>query len=176
MNRRDTLKLLLTASGGTILSPPFAAAFQPAASPAPPPALEKNTAGPVFTWLTLGEVKPAGWIKEQMLRDLSEGFAGHLGDLCHEASSDIFVSHRNSAASANAGNVYHNHWWNGETEGNWRAGFIMMAYLAEDKQAMQRPMNTPIISYHRREKTVISGYSLQTFASLSRANFGHRPV
>jgi DUF1680 family protein len=138
MNRRDTLKLLLTASGGTILSPPFAAAFQPAASPAPPPALEKNTAGPVFTWLTLGEVKPAGWIKEQMLRDLSEGFAGHLGDLCQEASSDIFVSHRNSAASANTGNVYRNHWWNGETEGNWRAGFIMMAYLAEDKQAMQQ--------------------------------------
>src|SRR5271167_1828453 len=144
MNRRDTLKLLLAASGSAIVSPRFAAA-----SPAPSSTLEKipgnnqgdfakNTAGPVFTWLTLGEVKPAGWIKEQMLRDLSEGFAGHLGELCHEASSDIFVTNRNSAASANNANVYQNNWWNGETEGNWRAGFIMMAYLTEDKQTMQQ--------------------------------------
>ena len=144
MNRRDTLKLLLAASGSAILSPPIAAA-----SSIPLPTIEnipgpiesdsaKKTVGPVFTWLTLGEVKPAGWIKEQMLRDLTEGFAGHLGDLCHEASSDIFVSHRNSAASSNTGNVYQNNWWNGETEGNWRAGFIMMAYLTEDKQTMQQ--------------------------------------
>jgi len=149
MNRRDTLKLLLAASGSAVLSPPFAASLQPTGFPAPPPALEtipglkesdsaKKTVGPVFTWLTLGEVKPAGWIKEQMLRDLGEGFAGHLGDLCHEASSDIFVSNRNSAASANNANVYKNNWWNGETEGNWRAGFIMMAYLTEDKQTMQQ--------------------------------------
>src|SRR5271170_1547426 len=144
MNRRDTLKLLLASSASTILSPPFAAA-----SSVPPTTLEKipghiesdsakYTAGPVFGWLTLGEVKPAGWIKEQMLRDLSGGFAGHLGDLCHEASSDIFVSNRNSVASANGANVYKNNWWNGETEGNWRAGFIMMAYLTEDKQTMQQ--------------------------------------
>ena len=144
MNRRDTLKLLLASSASTILSPPFAAA-----SSVPPTTLEKipghiesdsakYTAGPVFGWLTLGEVKPAGWIKEQMLRDLSGGFAGHLGDLCHEASSDIFVSNRNSVASANDANVYKNNWWNGETEGNWRAGFIMMAYLTEDKQTMQQ--------------------------------------
>ncbi len=72
-----------------------------------------------------------------MLRDLKEGFAGHLGELCHEASSDIFVSNRNSAVSANTANVEKNNWWNGETEGNWRAGFIMMGYLAEDKPAME---------------------------------------
>jgi len=148
MNRRDTLKLLLAASGSAVLPSPFTSGLQHAASSAYPPQVEsatghneddaaKNTAGPVFTWLTLGEVKPTGWIKEQMLRDLNEGFAGHLGALCHEASSDIFVSHRNSAASANNANVYKNNWWNGETEGNWRAGFIMMAYLTEHKQAMQ---------------------------------------
>lgn len=148
MNRRDILKLLVASSGSTILSSPFAAGLQNTNSSAqrmlpgnPSGHAEsnpvENAAGPVFTWLTLGEVKPAGWIKEQMLRDLNEGFAGHLGSLCHEASSDIFVSHRNSAASANDANIYKNNWWNGETEGNWRAGFIMMAYLAENKQAMQ---------------------------------------
>src|SRR5579871_4081217 len=128
MNRRDILKLLIASSGSTIFPSPFAAGLQHADSSAYSPThgntpshtggnSAQNAGGPVFTWLTLGEVKPAGWIKEQMQRDLNEGFAGHLGSLCHEASSDIFVSHRNSAASANDANIYKNNWWNGETEG-----------------------------------------------------------
>ena len=136
MNRRDTLKLLMAASG-TLLLPSIGAEALLLSLPNDPPAQVGDKMPPVFNWLTLGEVKPAGWIKEQMLRDLKEGFAGHLGELCHEASSDIFVSNRNSAASANVANVEKNNWWNGETEGNWRAGFIMMAYLSEDKPARE---------------------------------------
>jgi DUF1680 family protein len=98
----------------------------------------KGAIVPAFSWLTLGEVKPSGWIKEQMVRDLNHGFAGRLDELCHEASSDIFVSHRNSGVSENTVNSAKVNWWNGETEGNWRSGFIMLAYLAEDKQAMQK--------------------------------------
>src|ERR1700722_14339098 len=135
MNRRDTLKLLMAASGNLML--PSGNATGLLLTPSDPPAQAETKIAPVFRWLTFGEVKPAGWIKEQMLRDLKEGFAGHLGELCHEASSDIFVSNRNSAASGNVANVEKNNWWNGETEGNWRAGFIMMAYLTEDKPAME---------------------------------------
>src|ERR1035441_7276117 len=29
-------------------------------------------------------------------------------------------------------------WWNGETEGNWRTGFIMLAYLSEDEASMRK--------------------------------------
>jgi uncharacterized protein len=142
MNRRDTLKLILAASGSSLLSSRnsagevFAAFSNAPSSPATPSS--KGAIAPVFTWLTLGEVKPAGWIKEQMVRDLNQGFAGHLDELCHEAASDIFVSHRNGSAAENTGNIANNNWWNGETEGNWRAGFIMMAYLTEDKKAMQK--------------------------------------
>jgi hypothetical protein len=137
MNRRDTLKLILAASGSSLLSSgvssaePFVTFADPARSAAP-------AIKPVFTWLTLGEVKPDGWIKAQMVRDLNEGFAGHLGELCHEASSDIFAGHRNGSSAENTANVANNNWWNGETEGNWRAGFIMLAYLTEGKQAMQK--------------------------------------
>jgi DUF1680 family protein len=108
------------------------------------PALRAQSPGqpappvPYFTWLGLGEVKPAGWIQEQMLRDLHEGFAGHLNELCPEANSDIFVTGRNGLAAANVNNSAHNHWWNGETEGNWRTGFIMLAYLSGDKEAMAK--------------------------------------
>lgn len=135
MNRRDTLKLLMAASGMSVL-PSHTAAGCFLTTLTGSPAQAESKVVPVFTWLTLGEVKPTGWIKEQMLRDLKDGFAGHLGELCHEASSDIFVSNRNSAASVNVANVEKNNWWNGETEGNWRAGFIMMAYLTGDKPAM----------------------------------------
>lgn len=85
----------------------------------------------------MGEVKPAGWIKEQMLRDLHEGFAGKLGRLCHEAASDIFGTNRNSQSSQNTHNQKGVNWWNGETEGNWRTGHIMMAYLSEDPDGIK---------------------------------------
>jgi len=92
--------------------------------------------GPAFEWLPMGEIKPAGWIREQMLRDLRQGFAGSLDKLCPEARSDTFVSNRNSLSSQNITNRRRTNWWNGETEGNWRAGHMMMAYLAEDPAAM----------------------------------------
>lgn len=92
---------------------------------------------PVFSWLPVGAVRPAGWIRAQMLRDLNEGFAGCLGQLCHEASSDIFVTNRNSLHSQNVANRDGVAWWNGETEGNWRAGFIMMAWLTGDPRTMR---------------------------------------
>ncbi len=149
MNRRDSLKLLLAASGGSALSPLWAADRKSVAFSTTParPADTESPAGhdepraaiqPAFTWLTLGEVKPSGWIKEQMVRDLDHGFAGRLDELCLEASSEIFVSHRNSGAAENTGNSAKVNWWNGETEGNWRSGHIMMAYLSEDKQAMAK--------------------------------------
>lgn len=142
MNRRESLKLLLAAAGGTVLVP--ASAFGLAQQDVSTTAKKASGADaassavkPVFSWLTVGEVKPSGWIQAQMVRDLQEGFAGHLGDLCHEASSDIFVSHRNSTHSQNSANAINSKWWNGETEGNWRAGFIQMAYLTQDPKTMR---------------------------------------
>jgi DUF1680 family protein len=141
MNRRESLKLLLAAAGGTLLVPASAFALGPqdistAATKATGADAASSAVTPVFSWLTAGEVKPSGWIRAQMVRDLQEGFAGHLGDLCHEASSDIFVSHRNSTHFQNSANAVNSKWWNGETEGNWRAGFIQMAYLTQDPETM----------------------------------------
>ena len=36
---------------------------------------------PEFRLLRFGEVMPTGWIREQMIRDLREGFAGHLPEV-----------------------------------------------------------------------------------------------
>lgn len=149
MNRRDTIKLLLATSGGILAPAALSSVLAPRVSGARSAEIEGsllrlggNSSAdgrePAFQWLPIGQVKPGGWIREQMLRDLHQGFAGHLGELCHEASSDIFASHRNHAGSANQANVENNEWWNGETEGNWRNGQIMMAYLTEDKQTIEK--------------------------------------
>ena len=178
MNRRESLKLLVAAAGGSVLasSPVFALNPEHTVSPKEQPEETRveraNGIAPVFSWLTLGEVKPAGWIKEQMVRDLNEGFAGCLGKLCHEASSDIFVSNRNSLHSQNVANQEGVAWWNGETEGNWRAGFIMLAYLTGDAGAMHEADEyVRVISWRLKRKTDILAHLLPTPALSIRANF-----
>ncbi len=94
---------------------------------------------PAFTPLPFGAVKPRGWILEQMRRDLRTGFAGHLGELCHEVSSDIFATARNQPRKMNTTNVPHSEgWWNGETEGNWRCGYLMLACLSGEPTAVKQ--------------------------------------
>lgn len=138
MNRRDSLKLLTTAAGSVFLKPWSALALSAPGNSGEPSTPEAALPmEPVFSWLPVGAVRPAGWIRAQMLRDLNEGFAGCLGQLCHEASSDIFVTNRNSLHSQNVANRDGVAWWNGETEGNWRAGFIMMAWLTGDPRTMR---------------------------------------
>jgi hypothetical protein len=94
---------------------------------------------PTFTFLRLGDIQPAGWLREQMRRDLREGSAGCLDELCSQAAGDIFATGRNTLVNlhpvrgSNAPG-----WWNGETEGNWRAGFIMLAFLSKDSEAMRK--------------------------------------
>ena len=73
-----------------------------------------------------------------MRRDLRTGFAGRLDELCQEASSDIFVTGRNAPGRPNKGNVVGDAWWNGETEGNWRCGHTMLAWLTQDPAAMAK--------------------------------------
>jgi hypothetical protein len=74
---------------------------------------------PAFSPLRFGTVKPRGWILEQMRRDLREGFAGNLDELCHGASSDIFATGRNRPGKPNSGNAEGVAWWG-------RPGQLMM--------------------------------------------------
>jgi uncharacterized protein len=137
MNRRDSIKLFTAAAASAFLSPRLALALPSASGDGKFADTATFKSEPIFTWLPVGAVKPAGWIKAQMVRDLNEGFAGCLGKLCHEASSDIFVTNRNSIHAKNTTNSFGSAWWNGESEGNWRAGFIMMSYLTSDSETMR---------------------------------------
>jgi len=91
---------------------------------------------PEFELLRFGEILPRGWIREQMARDLAEGFAGHMPEIAPKTcASEIFGAQRNlpdrfqNAGGGSWGGAT-GAWWNGETEGNWRSGNTMMCLLA----------------------------------------------
>ncbi len=145
MNRRHSIQLMVAATCGLLLPAGEVALAEPMRDQKPKSPGSQSTSRPgvyavqpAFTQLKFGEIKPTGWILAQMRRDLQTGFAGHLDELCHEASSDIFASGRNSPGKANKGNAASDAWWNGETEGNWHCGHTMLACLAQDPAAMAK--------------------------------------
>ena len=146
VNRRNSIKLMVAAAGGILLPAGEVGFGQPDAHPEPRASRAALAAQgdrgdavqPAFLQLKFGEIKPRGWILAQMRRDLERGFAGRLDELCHEASSDIFASGRNRPGKTNNGNAASDSWWNGESEGNWRCGQIMLACLTRHPQAMAK--------------------------------------
>jgi len=99
-----------------------------------------------FEKLPFGAVKPAGWMREQMEKDM-QGFAGNLDQIVPDLVNDPIYSkrlHRHSKAK-DLGNLKEGDiggddqykWWNSETQSNWRDGFIRNALLlnnAADKK------------------------------------------
>ena len=145
MNRRDSIKLMIAATGGLLLPAGEVALAQLTPNREPKSKGSKSSprsavyaVQPAFTQLKFGEIKPTGWILAQMHRDLQTGFAGRLDELCNEASSDIFASGRNIPGKPNRGNAASDAWWNGETEGNWRCGHTMLACLTQEPAAMAK--------------------------------------
>ena len=132
----------------------------------------QSPVAPSFSWLKFGEVKPSGWLKAQMERDLREGSIGHLDELAPEARSDIFGSGRNAPGKPNSpGAIGEPHWWNGETEGNWRSGYIMTAYLTEDPEAKRKADASVAHILQTQDKDGYIGiYSPELRYSQSRGN------
>ncbi|MCD2424896.1 glycoside hydrolase family 127 protein [Niabella pedocola] len=100
-----------------------------------------------FKKLPFGAVKPAGWIKAQMEKDM-QGFAGHLDQIVPDLVNDPIYStrlHKHSKAK-DLGNLKEGDiggddqykWWNSETQSNWRDGFIRNALLLDDDTGKKR--------------------------------------
>ena len=88
-----------------------------------------------FQFLKVGEVKPRGWLLEQIRTDATGGYGPVLDKLTDRIELPVFDSRNKSElAKPKIGEV----WWNGETTGNWLDGLIRTACLSGDATARRQ--------------------------------------
>lgn len=96
-----------------------------------------------------GDIKPQGWILDQMQEDLEKGFVGHLDQLVPDLilEDDIYGEDRltRQVKSKDVGVAVTGEdweveflWWNSETQSNWWDGFIRHAILTENTTALKK--------------------------------------
>ncbi len=86
---------------------------------------------PRFLPLKVGEVKPGGWIRDWILRDLHQGTTGNYDKLDPTVTHDRFGAGK-VAARGGAD------WWNGEHEGYWKDALTRAAGLTGDRPFLER--------------------------------------
>lgn len=98
--------------------------------------------------LPFGSIKPSGWIKTQMQKDV-DGFVGNLDKLVPNLINDPIYStgrlHKNSEAKdlgnnkeGDAEGSEQYKWWNSETQSNWWDGYIRNVILLNDKAGLKK--------------------------------------
>jgi DUF1680 family protein len=101
-----------------------------------------------FTPLHFGSVKPTGWLKEQMQKDI-EGFVGNLDQLVPDLINDPIYGMGRLQKNSKAKDLGNNRegdaagdeqykWWNSETQSNWWDGYLRNVFLVNDKQGIEK--------------------------------------
>lgn len=101
-----------------------------------------------FQSLPFGSIKPTGWLKEQMQKDV-DGFVGNLDIIVPDLINDpIYSSGRlqKNSKIKDLGNLKSNDaegdeqykWWNSETQSNWWDGYIRNVFLLEDQKGIEK--------------------------------------
>ncbi|MFV1996071.1 MAG: beta-L-arabinofuranosidase domain-containing protein, partial [Verrucomicrobiales bacterium] len=102
-----------------------------------------------FLPLRLGEVKPEGWLRAGLERDLTSGYAGHLDELLRDPHSKKYLLRpENNDYVTRANNRESRHddaglanppgqrsWWDAEMIGDWHDSLIRAAYLTGEPAA-----------------------------------------
>jgi DUF1680 family protein len=107
-----------------------------------------TTAQEKFQSLPFGSVKPSGWLKDQMQKDI-DGFVGNLDklvpDLINDPIYDTERLHKNSVEkdlgnlkSGDAEGSEQYKWWNSETQSNWWDAYIRNVFLINDKAGIEK--------------------------------------
>lgn len=102
----------------------------------------------IFQSLPFGSIKPTGWLKEQMQKDVN-GFVGNLDKIVPELINDPIYGtgrlHKNSKTKdlgnhkeGDAAGDEQYKWWNSETQSNWWDGYIRNVFLLNDKNGMDK--------------------------------------
>lgn len=78
-------------------------------------------------FLKAGEVMPQGWMKEQIVLDLKDGYLSKFDKINHTVTHDLFVKKDRKSGGSYDGLQC---WWSGEHEGYWKDGLLRMAFLS----------------------------------------------
>ena len=101
-----------------------------------------------FQALPFGSIKPSGWLKTQMQKDI-DGFVGNLDQIVPELINDPIYSTGRLQKHSKAKDLG-NHkegdaegdeqykWWNSETQSNWWDGYLRNVFLLSDKKGMEK--------------------------------------
>ena len=101
-----------------------------------------------FQSLPFGSVKPTGWLKAQMQKDL-DGFVGNLDQIVPDLINDPIYSTarlQKHSKAKDLGNLKEGDaagdeqykWWNSETQSNWWDGYIRNVFLLENKKGIEK--------------------------------------
>ena len=107
-----------------------------------------NTNPEKFSSLPFGSIKPAGWLKEQMQKDI-DGFVGNLDRIVPELINDPIYDEgrlQKHSKAKDLGNQKEGDaegdeqykWWNSETQSNWWDGYLRNVILLEDKKGIEK--------------------------------------
>jgi len=109
---------------------------------------QNNPIAEKYQRLPFGSIKPSGWLKIQMQKDMA-GFVGHLDQMIPDLINDpIYGAERlqKQSKAKDLGNLKSGDaegdeqykWWNSETQSNWWDGYIRNAFLLEDQTAIEK--------------------------------------
>jgi uncharacterized protein len=109
---------------------------------------QNNPLSEKYQRLSFGSIKPSGWLKAQMQKDMA-GFVGHLDQLVPDLINDpIYGAGRlqkqskakdlGNLKSGDAAGDEQYKWWNSETQSNWWDGYIRNAILLNDSIALDK--------------------------------------
>ncbi|MFN3666859.1 MAG: beta-L-arabinofuranosidase domain-containing protein [Sediminibacterium sp.] len=98
--------------------------------------------------LPLGSIKPKGWLKAQMQKDIA-GFVGNLDQIVPDLINDpIYSSGRlqphskakdlGNLKAGDAEGEEQYKWWNSETQSNWWDGYIRHVFLLDNKPGIAK--------------------------------------
>jgi DUF1680 family protein len=157
--------IILATAAFTTSAPPLSPSPAPPSSPSPaapssrlpPPQAADPFAvirrqATALTPLPFGAIRPEGWIETQIRSNLS-GLTGHLDSLVPDLiiKDDIFGVDRltknikrkdvGALSGGDPSAEVQYLWWNSETQGNWRDGFIRSAILTGDPVSLAKTRN-----------------------------------
>ncbi len=84
-----------------------------------------------YAILPAGSIQPEGWIREQLKRDLKDGYIGSFDEVHPTVTHDVFV---NQDRKSRRKFSMRKEWWSGEHEGYWKDAVIRMAFLTGEEE------------------------------------------